>query len=179
MTGATHRQVRAERVTKSMRSTRWNAGLAPCFPNGFAADVLRERRAIIQTEHARALQVTMVACAPAARTRARAHREGVEATISRRRPASGLGRFSIEPIHRLLQPASGARRRFVETPKCVYRPALAVLWGSPLAHRAESRPIPMRLRRNDSVYSAGACALFARPARSKTARSRGRVSRAS
>ncbi len=57
----THRQVRAERVTKSMRSTRWNTRLRPRFPNVLADDILRERRAIIQTEHSRAFQVTMLA----------------------------------------------------------------------------------------------------------------------
>jgi hypothetical protein len=41
---AAHRQVRAERVTKSMRSTRCNARLPPCFSNVLAHDILRERR---------------------------------------------------------------------------------------------------------------------------------------
>jgi len=39
---ATHRQVRAERVTKSMHSTRCNACLPPCFPHVLTHDVLSE-----------------------------------------------------------------------------------------------------------------------------------------
>jgi hypothetical protein len=58
---ATHGQVRAERVTESMRSTRWNADIAPCLPNVLARDILRERRAIVQTKHSLALQVPMIA----------------------------------------------------------------------------------------------------------------------
>ena len=40
---ATHRQVRAERVTESMRSTRWNPRESSCLPYVLADDVLRER----------------------------------------------------------------------------------------------------------------------------------------
>ena len=56
-----HGQMRTEHVTQPVSSTRGNASFTPSFPNVLAHDILRERRAIIQTEHSRALQVTMLA----------------------------------------------------------------------------------------------------------------------
>ena len=57
---ATHRQVRAERVTQPVGAAGWNACVPPGLAHTLANDVLSERRAIVQTEHPRTLQMTML-----------------------------------------------------------------------------------------------------------------------
>jgi hypothetical protein len=53
--------MKAERVTQAVSSTRWNARLTSCLSNVLADDILRQRRAIIQTKHSWIVQTMMLA----------------------------------------------------------------------------------------------------------------------
>jgi hypothetical protein len=59
-------------MTQPMRSARWKPPRRPAFPNVFADDILRQRRTVFETQHTRALEMTMVVYG---RCQSRRHRD--------------------------------------------------------------------------------------------------------